>query len=367
MASINEEKLTAYQHMINSTKEELVIMHDNDFDEEMFNTVAAVYVEAVDKDGFVFNFDLVWKLAGYSRKDSAKRVLLRDLRKSIDYKIIEIGENNQTKENPILLHNNVEQNLEGNIGMCEANGENIVSNKLTDTRGGSNKQEIWLTARGFNQFVLGAGTTNGMMLRDIVLSLIRNFKKFVDAVKSGEVEIRKRQRNENTENREQKRVKAALSQNILSRAIQELDPEDKSIYARVNGETNKAVLGLYKGELARKLGLETKKVNARDFMTPEQLAFADSVMLLTANQIRESGNDTDAFDIHKTNCDKLVTAFGEQLHKAIAEVKCELKAAKQNESMLTPLKLNATQEIPPGHDIKRLTVITDFFKRHDKA
>lgn len=358
MAAINEEKLTAYQHMINSTKEELVIMHDDDFDEEMFNTVAAVYVEAVDKDGFVFNFDIVWKLAGYSKKGNAKRVLLRDLRKSIDYKIIEIGENNQTKENPILLLRSEKQKNKGKNGCV---GEPV------DHRGGSNKQEIWLTARGFNQFVLGAGTKNGMMLRDIVLSLIRNFKKFVDAVKKGEVEIRKRQRNENTENREQKRVKAALSQNILSRAIQELDPEDKSIYARVNGETNKAVLGLYKGELARKLGLETKKVNARDFMTPEQLAFADSVMLLTANQIRESGNDTDAFDIHKTNCDKLVTAFGEQLHKAIAEVKCELKAAKQNESMHTPPKLHATQEIPPGHDIKRLTVITDFFKRHDKA
>lgn len=328
---LDQHTVQKYQSMIDATREDLQLMHGN-FNDDLFNEVATVYVEALDKEGFIYDFDDTWQWAGYSRKSDAKRLLLGTrgslgLRENRDFKIV--------------LRQLAENSIRG------GNGEGRPSEK------------ILLTPNGFNQFVLGAQTPAGYFLRDLVFALIRNFKKFVDAVNSGEIEVKRRSSEGDT--RESKRVKAADAQSVLTASIKELNPCDGSIYGVVSGDTNKAVMGMYKYELARVLGLRPRQVNARDYMTPQQLSFADSVMLLSADEILNGDGHSDPVTIHRRNCQKLAEAFGDQIHGKIAENKCTAKDARKAEST-QPLSIH---ECPPGHTIKRVKTITitDYFQK----
>jgi hypothetical protein len=49
--------------------------------------VKQIHADAEDKQGFLFDFDDAWQWAGYSRKDSAKRVVLGRFQEGVDYKL----------------------------------------------------------------------------------------------------------------------------------------------------------------------------------------------------------------------------------------------------------------------------------------
>lgn len=132
-------------------------------EEEMFN-IGRIYLNAIDKEGYVYDFNQAWEWAGYSTKGNAKRTLLRDLRRNIDYKVT------------------LDFDLSGMI--------NQKSRAGSDPRGGDRKSEkIMLTAKGLNQFALSARTPTGIMLRDCIVFLMTGLKRLVTAVESGEYAI----------------------------------------------------------------------------------------------------------------------------------------------------------------------------------
>jgi hypothetical protein len=229
-----------------------------------FTQVARMYLDCIDKEGFVFDFDLAWRAAGYSRKDAAKRVLLRaPFVEGQHYTITTTtGRMGQTNE----AGQTVEVALQGQATLQGENtgvhfppiGEEVLQGR--ETRMGRPVELIKLTAIGMGQFCLSAQTERGRMLRDFVMQLTLGFKRFAAAVQAGEIEVRRVSTEQ--EARGSKRLKVCESQKHLMQAAHGHEGLNAGVYARINGVTNKVVTGRYKHELARELGKPAERSSA---------------------------------------------------------------------------------------------------------
>lgn len=271
-----------------------------------FRPLAALYVQCIDKEGFVFDFDLVWRLCGYSTKSNAKRVLLR---------------------HPFVQGQHYSVNRSSGLMSAFEAGQTHVQN------GGQNHEHICLTANGLGQFALAAQTERGRMLRDFVMQLTLGFKRFTEAVAAGEIEIRRAA--PVTENpRDSKRLKVCESQKHLMATVHERPGMNAGDYARINGVTNKAVTGRYKHELAKELGRAPSSVNARDYMCPVQLAGATFLEFLSAKRMHEN-MDISALDVHTNTARQLEPMFRELHTSAIPEQRSLRDVRRQAAQALT--------------------------------
>ena len=119
---------------------ELDMKHKNDYSEMAIN-VANVYMDTIDVEGFVFDFDLVWKWVGYSTKGNAKTKMLKELRENIDYKIEKIGQS--------------KSDLNGQFFKCK--------------NGGDRKTEvIRLTKIGFRKFLIATQTHKSNLILEYI-------------------------------------------------------------------------------------------------------------------------------------------------------------------------------------------------------
>lgn len=72
----------------------------DDVDEKVLGEAAKLLYDTCNKPGFIIDFDQIWALIGYSRKDSAKRKLLQDFLEGEDYVILVIrNDNSRNKGN----------------------------------------------------------------------------------------------------------------------------------------------------------------------------------------------------------------------------------------------------------------------------
>jgi phage anti-repressor protein len=97
------------------------------------------------ENDFVIDFDNVWVWLGFSQKDAAKRVLNKNFKQDIDYKV--------------LLHKPTDQKKEG--------------------RGGHNKEKIRLTVNTFKRFCLKAGTTKADQIHEYYIKLERTLQEVI--------------------------------------------------------------------------------------------------------------------------------------------------------------------------------------------
>jgi hypothetical protein len=121
--------------IVSSALETVCLMHNREIDNrDQFVRVARMYMDCIDKQGFVFDFDLVWSATGYSRKDHGKNVLMRPpFVKGQHYTIT-----------------------------------TAVATAGKDRNGGQNKQIIMLTREALRMFVIVTKTQNsGAFLRFI--------------------------------------------------------------------------------------------------------------------------------------------------------------------------------------------------------
>ena len=273
------------------------------YDREGMADVARAYMDAIDKEGFIFNFNEAWEWAGYATKASAKRVLQKYLRENIDYKIT--------------------------LDIVSSSVLNQTQGTEMSRRGGDRKTErIMMTARGFSQFSLSARTPIGQTLRDVVFSLTRIMKQFIIALQTGTHRI-VRVRSSPEEQRDTKRIKVCDTQKALMREVVDKNPSFAKFCGKINGETNKAATGRYKHETAKLLDMKPKRVNARDYMTPAQLAIAEAMEIMTRNRIRESDGTECAFDIHKDICERTVANIKDEIHGKIASEPRNLRDARK--------------------------------------
>ena len=319
-------------------EEEISEMH-SEYDKERMKEAARVYMEAINKDGHIFDFDLAWKWAEYSAKHVAKDVIRGKknkngsrrikplLRENIDYKIIPEA----------LLRNTLEQNTR-------------------DGRGGHNKEKIMLTARGFNQFVLAARTPVGQILRDVVFSTMRIVKQLQTAVQTGTHRIVRVRPDNEVGERDAKRLKVCDTQKALMREMVDTNPDFARFCARVNGETNKAVTGRYKYELARELNMPPEKVNTRDYMTELQLALTEAVEILSREKLKDSD---DPLATHKDICERMTANIKDELHGKIADYPRNLRDVRS--STVNALPPPAPAPVPTRDATKEVVTIKRYF------
>jgi hypothetical protein len=121
------------ERVIENAVESVRLMHGAEIENmDEFTQVARMYLDCIDKEGFVFDFDLAWSAAGYSTKGNAKRVLLRA---------------------PFVEGQHY--TITTAVGRGKQNG-------------GQNKENIMLTRKALRMFILATKTqTSGAFLRFI--------------------------------------------------------------------------------------------------------------------------------------------------------------------------------------------------------
>jgi hypothetical protein len=332
-----------------------------------------MYLDCIDKEGFVFDFDLAWRAAGYSRKDAAKRVLLRaPFVEGQHYTITTTtGRMGQTNE----AGQTVEVALQGQATLQGENtgvhfppiGEEVLQGR--ETRMGRPVELIKLTAIGMGQFCLSAQTERGRMLRDFVMQLTLGFKRFAAAVQAGEIEVRRVSTEQ--EARGSKRLKVCESQKHLMQAAHGHEGLNAGVYARINGVTNKVVTGRYKHELARELGKPAASVNARNYMDRAQLCAVELLEEISAGRMRSSP-DADPLVVHTDAAKHFEDTF-KILHSSTIPEQCSLRSVRNQAAIqdraaaavpvAVAVDAPAIADAPRLEPVRQKTTITTYFQR----
>lgn len=307
MENINERVLAA----LHEEMEETYPMYDR----ETMERAARTYLDCVDREGFVFDFDLAWQWAGYSRKDAALRILKGtrghlNLQEGVEYKI---------------------EKLYATGGIRKISGEVVpptggITNQRGKNGGDRKTEKIMLTAKGMNQFALAAHTPLGYCLRDVVLATSRILKHLMEEVQSGRMKI---VRCNQGEERAVKRLKVCDTNKAL---MQEVSVRNPAYCGRVNGVTNKATTGRFKYETAKLLGKKPKEVNARDYMTPTQLAAAELIEILSRDEINNNPSQ-DSLVVHTDVANKVMYNIKDKVQGHIADEPLKLYNARRSMSI----------------------------------
>lgn len=108
----------------------------------------------VDLDGFVVDFDCVWKMCGYRQKIDAKRLLQKYFEENCDYV--------------------TEKDIMSKSIRC-----NIKNNKI-ENRGGHNKEIILLTKETFKAFCMMANTPEAKLIRKWYIKMETQYKHLLE-------------------------------------------------------------------------------------------------------------------------------------------------------------------------------------------
>ncbi|MCP4483530.1 MAG: hypothetical protein GY823_03065 [Flavobacteriaceae bacterium] len=262
-------------------------------DQNLLREIATIYFSSVDKEGFVFDFDQVYKWAGYKKKSNAKRILT--------------GKRGKFKF------------IEGRDYLINSSNNFINEKSKNDF---PNKETIMMTQWTFNKFCLSVNTTKGYYLQTIVLASIRVFQDFLKEVECGNLSVIQEKRNTEINN---KRIKVANSNKELMDTIKLKKPKHCSAYGLINGMTNKAVTGRSENETAALLGKKSKEINIRDHMTKPQLIAAELIETIS-NEINEY-DTRDSIEIHQEVTNEYTPICKLYLHGKIAQNPLKLDKA----------------------------------------
>jgi hypothetical protein len=341
------------ERVIENAVESVRLMHGAEIENmDEFTQVARMYLDCIDKEGFVFDFDLAWRAAGYSRKDAAKRVLLRAPFIEGQHYTITTTTNLQRENTGVHFPPIGEVILQG-----------------PETRVGRPSESIKLTAIGMGQFCLSAQTERGRMLRDFVMQLTLGFKRFAAAVQAGEIEVRRVSTEQ--EARGSKRLKVCESQKHLMQAAHGHEGLNAGVYARINGVTNKVVTGRYKHELARELGKPPASVNARNYMDRAQLCAVELLEEISAGRMRGSP-DADPLVVHTDAAKHFEDTF-KILHSSTIPEQCSLRSVRNQAAIqdraaaavpvAVAVDAPAIADAPRLEPVRQKTTITTYFQR----
>lgn len=121
----------------------------NDFEQNLFFFFNAIFQKFDEQNDYIIDFDIAWKICGYTRKDSAKKILLKRLRENVDYTISKISPNSSEDLSP-------PNGGAAPIGMA-----------------GQNKETIMLTPDAFKFFCLSSNTEQGRKTQEFFVKLQR--------------------------------------------------------------------------------------------------------------------------------------------------------------------------------------------------
>ena len=141
----------------------------NDTEQQLFISSFYCYLN-YNKTDFIIDLDNVWGWLGFSQKDAAKRVLEKNFKLDIDYKIF-APQFGGAKE---LLEKNCKPDIDYNCLLS-------LEVKQTNTgRGGHNKEKIMLNIRTFKLLCLKAGTKKAGQIHEYYLKLEETLQEVIE-------------------------------------------------------------------------------------------------------------------------------------------------------------------------------------------
>jgi phage anti-repressor protein len=114
------------------------------YEQKMFVSNFYLFVKYDENKDFVVDFDSTWKVAGFSRKDAAKRLLVKHFNENTDYKVV------------------------------------IKPSEGVPAHGGQNNEHITLTINTFKKFCLKAGTKKADEIHDYYIKLVDLLHETID-------------------------------------------------------------------------------------------------------------------------------------------------------------------------------------------
>ncbi len=141
---IEKSPITRLSHNYNNKFIEKIKTSFNDNQQNLFVGSFYCYLNYTSKNDFVINFDDVWKWLGYTRKDSAKKLLDKHFIKDIDYK----------------------EFVNDSFPPPTCGGK-----QNDETRGGSNKEIIMLNIKTFKKLCLKANTDKADQIHEYFIKL----------------------------------------------------------------------------------------------------------------------------------------------------------------------------------------------------
>jgi hypothetical protein len=285
-----EQQMT---NTIQSAIETVTLLDMGDIDVQELRNIGLVLYHTCDEEGFVVDFDNVVKWLGYSRNDSAKRALLKNFTKNLDFRVF---------------------------------------HKVVKT--GRPLEKITLTSKCFQKFCLMADNKleKADMIRQFYIELLKGFKKMKQEIDRGEITITRnhtsqicdvlaesrvdaaqqildtnqtvceqlqwdlpplKQPTPEEVKRHEARVKKAQSEGKKTPTRIETYPKRQSnnniygaIYGKANGEINKLICGQYAYEFKKRYDLK-KSARLIDYMDTlllnQRAYYSDYFIQLQAN------------------------------------------------------------------------------------
>lgn len=131
----------------------------NENQQQLFVSSFYCFLNYDTKKDFVIDFDNVWKWLGFTRKDSAKKVLEKHFVKDVDYKIEKVA--------PLVGGAAFKGSNQDEIGFPQVGGKPISEKDL----GGRPVESIMLTINTFKKYCLKAGTKKADEVHDYYIKL----------------------------------------------------------------------------------------------------------------------------------------------------------------------------------------------------
>ena len=141
----------------------------NDTEQQLFVSSFYCYLN-YNKTDFIIDLDTIWVWLGFSQKDAAKRVLEKNFKLDIDYKIFapQVG---GAKE---LLEKNFTPEIDYKCLL------NLPVKQTNTGRGGHNKEKIMLNIRTFKLLCLKAGTKKAGQIHEYYLKLEETLQDVIE-------------------------------------------------------------------------------------------------------------------------------------------------------------------------------------------
>lgn len=343
----NQITSSQQEKIIKMVMEQLSIQFDDATQHlDIVEAMTRTFWDAQERDGFIYNLEDIAKWIGY-RKDNAKVLITKSGRENIDYKV---SKNNVSLTPKISLLTSQERKTQG---------EN-------QTHGGQNKELIMLTPSGLGHILQQAKPNDPIkrermyFVRTAVNLIFRGSVKFLNAIQNEELEVTRKRKNTKMVSHSNKRIRSAKSTNELNSLIQAEGPADGGIYPRIAGMTNKAVLGMYKYELAKHLNKPAKRVNARDHMTRSQLSATEFIQSLTRDKLERGEGEKDFENVHDETCKFFSQVYGKELHGKYNKEKLTLPKARRT---LDPPKIKDKPTQKKTEQKRTLNSITKYMTR----
>ncbi|GBG34925.1 Hypothetical Protein FCC1311_111482 [Hondaea fermentalgiana] len=231
-------------------------------DRNAMTWLCRIYFRDADKKGFVYPFDAIWPILGYSTKGNAKRAVTRILEKG------------------------------GTFGkLCRENDMDVMvyhrgkTNRPTGQGGDRRSENIMLTWSGFSEFCQLSRTPQGDAIRAFTGAMIMGLRQLQKALDSGEVAL-VRGPNADTESFPEVSLEDAAVVRLESCELTKMlgqklclpGKKFDSSFSVVHGTINKMAMGITKAELGDLIQKKLSQFSARDYMTHEQQILARRAM-----------------------------------------------------------------------------------------